>query len=90
MIPASLAVPSASPLGSALSMADRLGRHADARACPGEATRERLGADVHHSDFSRRIDVAQLSGALGHAEIVDGVVGSAAADVLGLARSVFT
>jgi hypothetical protein len=52
--------------------------------------RERLGTDVHHSDFSRRIDVTQLSGALGHAEIVDGVVGSAAADVLGLAPSVFT
>jgi hypothetical protein len=34
--------------------------------------RERLGADVDHADVSGYIDVAQLSSALGHAEIVVG------------------
>jgi hypothetical protein len=36
------------------------------------APHERLRADVHHADVPGRIDVAEISGALGHALIVVG------------------
>jgi hypothetical protein len=56
--------------------------------CARRTPRDRLAADVHHPDVARRIYVAQLAGAFGHAEIVDGSL--AADDALGRPRSVFT